>query len=108
MARRCRDAVSAADHFLFDLFERLALGLRHETQHERDGQRGEHAKDGERPPTLLPNMASSMRKNWETTKLPSQLAAEPKELPMPRTLNGKISPMSTHAIGPHDSAKPRI
>lgn len=44
----------------------------------------------------------------ETTKLPSQLAAEPKELPMPRTLNGKISPMSTHAIGPHDSAKPRI
>ena len=46
--RRCRDAVSAADHFLFDLFERLALGLRHETQHERDGQRGEHAKDGER------------------------------------------------------------
>ena len=60
------------------------------------------------PPTLLPNASSSTRKNWETMKLPSQFAAEPKEEPMPRTLSGKISPISTQAIGPHETAKPRI
>ena len=60
------------------------------------------------PPTLLWKAASRTRKNWETMKLPNQFAADPNELPMPRTLKGKISPINTQAIGPQERAKPRM
>ena len=66
------------------------------------------AKIPKGPPTLLWKRARIIKKNCVTTKFPNQFAADPNEAPIPRTLNGNISPISTQAIGPHESANAQI
>ena len=72
----------ALGHFLLDSSSDLPLvsGTKRITNGMDRAENTPKIANG--PPTLLPNASSSTRKNWETMKLPSQFAAEPKEEPM--------------------------